>query len=225
MRKKLVLIVLILILGLAATLHLYFIENTSGASLFWNANKAYLFLEGSRTGYRVSYLRFPLVIAEQYLGGVPTRDTWKPYVVVVEITPEHVERFVFDNTTFSLTGSGPMGQFIYGGSGKGLVRWTGSGFQAATPEEAREIRTMNLPFNYDDLNGWSARGGLPDDGNVVVTLAGKQVTLVSRSSGKWGLDVSIDLLRPGQAPERLWNGGDRRQRVSKTQYYQTFGKR
>jgi len=222
MRKTWILGAFVLILGLSATLHLYFISDGTGPLLFWNVDKAYLFIQGGRLGYRVSYLKYPLVVAEQYLGGVPEPDASNDYVVIAEITPVTLHRSVFENTGFSLIGSGPMGQFIYGGSDSGPVKWTGNSFEPTTTEELQKLRRINFPFNYDNLNGWSARGHLPD-GKTVIELAGKQVTLVR--SGLGYKETSIDLVRPGQSPERIWHAEVRAHRVSKAEYYNTFGKR
>lgn len=220
MRRRWILGSFALIVGLSATLHLYFISDGVGPVLFWNVDKAYLFIEGGRLGYRVSYLRYlPVLVMESLLRYVPEPDEKNDYVVVVEITPETLHRFVFENTGFSLIGDGPMGQFIYGGSNGGPVKWTGTKFEPTTPEELQKLRRINFPFNYDNLNGWSARH-LPD-GKTVIGIGGKQVTLVR--SGLWYKETTIDLLRPGQDPERIWHA-EETHRVSKEEYYKTFGK-
>jgi hypothetical protein len=218
-RKAWILGTLALAVGLAALLDVYFVSEVSGATLLWNSDKAVLFLQGGRLGYRASYLQYLVEPLLEWLHYVPLPDEKTDFVFVVEITPAAVHRYEFENTGFSLRG--PMGQFIYGGTDRGQVKWTGTRFEPSTAEELQRLGRINFPSNYDNLNGWCGRWDLPD-GKTVIELGGKQVTLIR--SGLWYKEISVDLSRPGHAPERIWYMNFEPHRVSKGKYYSVFVK-
>jgi|SRR5271157_5922019 len=221
LRNKWVSGTLVLIVGLAAILHLYFIEEDSGALLLWNKDKAYLIMHVGGLGYRMSYLRYVPELIMERLYYVPPPDAKNEYAVIFEITPETFHRFDFQNEDLRCVDA--MGQFIYCGSEKrGFVKWTGSKFEPASPEKPHELMRANLPFNYDNIHGWSKRSDLPD-GKTVIELGGKQVTLVR--TGVEGKEIAVDLLLPGRSPERIWYLDERAHKVSKAEYDRVFGKR
>jgi len=221
MRNKWVISAVVLILGLAAMLHLYAIREGCGALLLWNKDKAYLIMHVGGLGYRMSYLRFvPEPILER-LYYVPPPDAKIDYAVIFEITAETVHRFDFQNENLECVGA--MGPFIYCGSEKrGFVKWTGSKFEPASPEKPYELMRANLPYSYDNINGWSKRGYLPY-GETLIDLGGKQVTLVR--TGVEDKEIAVEILRPGQPPQRIWYLNERVHWISKAEFDAVFTKR
>ena len=220
LRNRWVLGIALSIVALAAALHLYFIREGSGAHLLWNDDKVYLIIKVGRLGYRMSYLRYlPEPVLER-LYYVPPPDVKNDYSVIFVITPETVQRFDFE--TIGLSCGHPMGRSIYCGSNRGLLKWTASTFESASPEDAKKLVAINFPSNYDNINGWSERWDL-SAGTTVINLGGKKVVLVR--TGLQSSEIAIDLLRPGQPAERIWYLNERTHVVTKAEYQQAFESR
>jgi hypothetical protein len=83
-----------------------------------------------------------------------------------------------------------------------------------------------MPDFDNDANGWSRRGFGPGPGDAKFAIEagnifGISVTTLAPKVNSNGA-VSIDLLRAGKAPERIWEFYARRGRVSRTEYWHAF---
>ncbi len=110
----------------------------------------------------------------------------------------------------------------------GLCWWTGDRFEKATQEEKRRLggisRLTKADFENDD-SGWSRRefGAGPAELKFTIYLGdGIQFSVnnVAREDG--GGTISIDLLRPGKAPERIGDFDAHDGSVSKAEYQHVF---
>jgi hypothetical protein len=151
-------------------------------------------------------------------------------VTVIRITESSVERHVVD-VADTRPGSGPgfytpiEGQ-IYANDPDlgGLSKWAGDHFVAATDEERKRLSNIDhltLP-DIDNVNGWSKRGL----GGQYTVAVGNKFSLLARNEAttREYPRISIYLLRPAQAPERLWHLDQTPHTVSRSVYKRTFEK-
>jgi hypothetical protein len=221
-KKSVVIAVLALALLIVGSFTNHYVLTASSVDLLWNANYIYLFSGVTQRGYRINYFLYPVEAIREYLGAVPSPNNQRFSVVVLRIDSDTVERYdvedvhlgsihVFENT-------------IYASDLKNtrLIKWTGAQFVPASSDENQRLGAHINRFptpNFSNVDGWSARRG--PDGEYRIQLAGKTLTLLIR--GGTGQDVaSIDLARPGEAAKTIWSLDERRQKVGKDQYEQTF---
>ncbi len=221
-KKTVVIAVSVLALVILGSFTNYYLLAASSVDLLWNANDVYLFSGVVERGYRINYLLYPIEAIREYLGAVPSPDNQRFSVVVLRIGSDAVQRYdiedvhlgsihVFENT-------------IYASDIKNarLIKWTGAQFVPANSDEKQRLGANINRFpapSFSNVGGWSARLG--PDGEYRIQLAGKTLTLLIK--GGAGQDVaSIDLTRPGEAAQTIWSLDQRRQKVGKDQYEQTF---
>ena len=190
---------------------IYYIREDSAGTLLWSADEAYLFMSVVRRGFGISYLEYPWAIFEQFLNAPPFPDDRRVSLVVIRVTASAVERQVVDfpaDTAHAPTFLTPFDKSIYANCQGVLCRWTGTRFQPASDTEQRRLdRTNRLSVpNFNGVEGWSRQGvgSVTGDSQFSADVGGK-VTLVvklgnSTKSAYGG--ASVDLLRPGRAPER-----------------------
>ncbi len=171
------------------------------------------------------------MVLEQILHGGRDADDNLSSLMVVRITPTTVERHVVDPGTGRDLYT-PFEDRIYANCPDigGLCRWAGDHFERATGEEQRKLDGINrlIQREIDNEKGWSKHGLGPAPVDYKFTIKADDKFELSVSNvvaKKYGYGaVSVDLLRPGQAPERIWYlGGDPR-RVSKAEYERVFGR-
>jgi hypothetical protein len=240
MKKWQKLAVIAAILGIVvagfASLKIYFIRDDSAGNLLWNADEAYLFMNVSRRGIRMSYLEYPLVLLKEYLHGVYGPDDQRTSVTVVHVTAAGVEHHVVEmldeeqaNTPDLYT---PFEGGIYANCHGSLCKWTGNKFETATEEEQRQLGGTNHLSAKDidkSTGGWSKRSftaasvdyRVAEDVGEKFTLAVRNKLLEPRGHST----VSVDVARPGQPPEPIWQCNGRPRRVSKTEYERAFERR
>jgi hypothetical protein len=221
----------------AASLRTYTIVEGGGGYALWNAHEAYLFISVSQKGYHCSYLKYPLEVIGEYLYAVPLPDDNLRSFMVIRITPSTVERHLVDLKGIA-PGSGPdlytpFEDRIYANCPDlgGLCRWAGDQFERATEEEQRKLDGINrlIQKDIDNVNGWSKQGFGPGPINNKVTIKPNDkfelsvANLAADGSG-YGA-VSVDLLRPSQAPERICYLDGHPRRVNKAKYEHVFGRR
>jgi hypothetical protein len=235
MKTVIVLVVLGLVLAASVSLKVYFLTDHVGATLFWRGDEAYLFLGAGHTGYRFSYLEYPLVVVREYFHAPPLPEHRRGSSLVIRVTPSIVERHVIDETEDSGTGPGFMTPFDDGFyamcSGAVLCKWTANGFEPATEEEQRGHDGVNRlvrgSMNNQIVNGWHVRESFRSPGDHAEVEIGKNLVISVQNHATdvraypW---VSVDLQRIGQAPERLYNADGSPRRVSKSEYAQVFRK-
>jgi hypothetical protein len=147
---------------------------------------------------------------------------------VFRLTPETVQRF--ESQDISVDYFTPLGKTIYANHEGKVMKWSGDYFEPATPQEQERLDNAHLQFTYDftDIEGWSRRYNLINSNNAetkfIIELEGKTLIFVGKYHHINRLDSesSIDLLRPGRAPERLWYTDNRLRRVNKIEYEHTF---
>jgi hypothetical protein len=219
------LVVMLIAIGFASIyLHVYYLANAAGGELWWSAGETYLFIDVTSRGYRMSCVQYLEEVVMEYFGAprLPSKNRFS--VVVLHITPQAVGRYTqqIHLGSYDLFAGGIYARNL---DNEVLVRWTGTHFEPATSAESREFqRNVNsLPSGayFADVDGWSRRMG-PPDGNYTIELGGKPITLVVKSGRMNGL-TSVDLLRPDQAPKRIWYLDDEPRRVSKIEYERVFG--
>lgn len=234
LNKKMILLLIVLTaVMIAASLHTYYIRTQAGGDLFWNADEAYVFLDIGARGYRFSYLQEFYWRVREAFGDVRLRDREHHSVVVLRVTPETVQRYVVDDMhpgSFDFfDGSIYAGDLDKEG---GLLKWTGTHFEQPSPEEQRKLKggaALANPPSFRNVNGWSKQQGLglkefDYQAEFPIELGGKPITLVAKSVNV-ASELSIDLLRPGRPPERIWYLDQRPRRVSKAEYERQFARR
>ena len=110
----------------------------------------------------------------------------------------------------------------------GLCRWADDRFEKATEEDKRRLgdisRLTKADFENDD-GGWSRRelGAGPAERKFTIHLGdGFQLSVNNVARGDGGGTISIDLLRPGKASERIGDFDAHDRRVSKAEYLHVF---
>lgn len=238
--KNLIIISIIVVVALPAVLKRYTVRSEGSGELFWNAKEAFIFESVSQRGSRFSYWGYFFeAVREIFPFGASSPKNSHFYVVVLRITPTFVQRFTTDD--FWLGGVYPFDGSLYAGNllpGGALMRWSGSQFQRPGDEEVKRFyaNSQFLPPgpSYDNLAGWSKRTAageviresptrdIEKDSLATITVGGMSVTLVM-NSGFISNEAHIDLLRPHQAPERIWYLDQRPHEVSRSEYKAMFG--
>lgn len=216
----------------AASLKLYFIHDDDGDDLVWNSNEAYLFMGVARRGYRISYMEYPWATLKGLLSGVRLPDDERTSVTVVHITASGVEHHVVEmpdeppaNTPNFYT---PVRGYIYANYRGSLYKWTGNKFQTATAEEQRQLDGTNRLDETNMDKGWSKRGfgEASTDYQFVVDVGQTfKLEVTNKLLGRgWRGALSVDVVRPGQNPERIWYLDGHSRRVGRAEYEASFAR-
>src|ERR1700730_1822528 len=103
MSKKAImgLVTLVVIVGVLAFLHVYYISDGGDGTLFWNRDTAYLFLDLGSLGYRLTYLQYiGQSVKEVFgVGREPSNERYSN--VVFTINSGTVHRYVLDDMRLS----------------------------------------------------------------------------------------------------------------------------
>jgi hypothetical protein len=239
--KKIAIALIVASALLAAVFRLYAIQEGVGGLAIWNRAEAYVFIQVGRRGYSSSYLWFPWILfKERVIGGFAGAvepDDGRAFLVVIHVTPAGVERHVVgledpvngepgtDPTRYT-----PLDGRIYAAWAKlyGLCWWSGDHFEKA-PEEERQrfdgISRLTTGDFENDADGWSRRGfGAPSYGTLEIGV-GDQFKVLVNTVKLEGTDlgtVSINLQRPGRAPDRIAEFEAREGSVSRAEYRHAF---
>jgi hypothetical protein len=222
------------VVALLALLHVYVVRDDGGAYLLWNGHDADLFVCNSPRGFRISYLRYPWVILEQYLNAPPLPDNEKMSAAVIHVTSSAVERYDLDVPEGSIPPSiqTPIAGEIYANCEGSLCKWAGTHFEPASEEERRRLDGLDrlIPNDIDGgANRWSKRSigyalhdyqfsvGLGQDVTLKAELTNTQKAAYSKSS--------VYVLRTGKAPQRIWYLDGYPKSVSRAEYNQLFQRR
>ena len=188
MHKKTKTVVALVVLAVAlvasATLKVYYIRDGSGGTLFWRGDEAYLFLGAGHTGYRISYLEYPLARIMEYFYAPPLPQHRRGSLLVIHVTPSVVERHINDDRDDAATGPNFMTPFNDGFyavcSGAVLCKWTGNGFEPTTQEEQRRLdggnRLVRGSMENQIVNGWHVRYTSPPSAHFEVEI-GKNLVI------------------------------------------------
>ncbi len=243
LRKKTlgVLTVLVVIVVLLASVRVYYVRTEPSGDLFWNADNAYIFIGLNDQGRSFNYLGFAVEeLREIFPFGASAPSNKHSSVLVLHVTPNLIQTYSTDN--FWPTGITPLEGFLYTGDmlpGGALMKWSDTHFELATSKERTKLQLAlqgsRIPPtpSYNNIEGWSKRPvvgeivsesptvSVEKDAKVTIELGGKQVTFVM-NSGFITHKAYIDLIRPGQPPERIWSLDEDGHRVSRAEYERTF---
>jgi len=186
--------------------------------------KLCLFVHGDRRGYHVSYLGYLGELLKQHFGVIDSPDDENPFTSVIRITPAGTERYEVKGEYHYFT---PFDHVLYTGhNDQTLWKWAGTHFEKASIEEQTRLNGIQglSKKEFTDVNGWSGRYSvtskikeqfpLPVSG-ALITL---EVTTLNLTDG----EVSVDLRRPGTAPETIFRRSGRPHRVSASEYARVF---
>jgi hypothetical protein len=224
------------LLFLLISLKVYVIRGTGGGALYWNADEALLFIAENNYGARMSALRY---IAEPFLlslGDVRAPDDTRcRKTLVVGITDKDVH--VYDTDLYRYGGENGC-QFqaerfagnFYEVAWPKLWKWSDTRFDRPTPQEYGAYAealfagktVLQHPWEFDNVNGWSMRGFGQTGPTYQFTLNGQPVTILFHGETSHAEPLSVDLIRPGQAPQKIWSFDVRPHRVSKSEYETAF---
>ena len=240
-RKKTVMVFAVLAILVVVFAPIYYVQDGSGANLIWNGDQAYIFITVLHRGYRMNCLHLVAeFVMELFPFGASSPDDKSSSVIVLRIAPGNLQRFDFDN--MNLDAPDAMGQNIYvvnGENNGGLLKWFNDHFERTSVEEQTALRkaqaTGRIPVapSYENIDGWSrcpaagkvGRDALgiyaEKDAKVVIQVNGKPTTLVM-NSGFITHEAFIDLIRPGEASQRIWYLDKQTHRVSRAEYERTF---
>jgi hypothetical protein len=227
--KFLVVLVAAVIVALTFT-QMYHVREDTAGQLLWKGDRAYLFMSSARRGYHFKYLEYPWVIFKEYLRAPPIPNDQRRTLDVIRITPNTLERHVIEvegNTPDLLT---PFEGHIFANCEGTLCKWNETRFEPATEEEGRSLNGISKlsAIGFSDIDGWSKRRiDATTDGFQFSVELSKQVTLLVKQGNVYRSPYdssTIDLLRPGQPPEKLWHVDGNPRWVSKNEYERTFEK-
>jgi|ERR1700737_2421855 len=230
----LVFLALALVLALSASLQIYFVEDFSIGTVFARGDEAYFFVGHSREGFHPSYLKYLGAVVAAKLNVPTPSDDQRGSGLVIHVTPSMVERFVFEDTDENATSVSFMTPFDDGFyalcAADIFCKWTSKGFRPATKEEERSHGGVGGLFRGTDidliLNGWHEHRTtlLPGQHFKVEFGQGFELDVQNHATEMSYTSVSVDLLRPGQPPESLYNVSGIPRRVSKAEYERIFKK-
>ena len=223
-------VALVIFLTVLSLPTVYYIGNGIDGTLFWKGNEAYLFTAESKAGYHFSYLAFPLVLAVQFYWAPTPASKWG-CPLVIHVTPTAIERqhgacgdqqvqanFVtpYDNNFYAVC------------EGATLCKWAENGYVTATAKENKRLDVGVLPAiargNNEVISGWRLHH-FPDAGDQFEARLtdGSVITVGNRAkhlrSYPW---VVVDLLRPDQSAQELYNVNGLPRIFSKKAYVATF---
>lgn len=232
------LIVLVVAVILAASLHVYMVRGYGSGYLLWNQNEVYLFVPVAYFGYRMTYLGFVRAMIEAAFLGVAQPNKKHFSLVVLRITPTAIQRYTADNIYIS--GIEPFDGVLYTGNmlpGGTLMKWSGTSFEPVPADEAKTYyaNVGKLPPgpSFDNVGGWSMRTAAGEvlrhsptdytekDAKVTLRLDGEETTFVM-NSGYISYQAYVDLLRPGKPAERIWEYNERPHMISRAEYQHIF---
>ncbi|HXZ39619.1 MAG TPA: hypothetical protein VEG68_02685 [Terriglobales bacterium] len=237
MRRKTMFIAVIVIAAAAtvtaASLRIYFLDDSGGGDVLWNTDSAYLFIDNIQRGYRFSYLWYPVEVLGEYFYAVPLPDAQRVHLRVFEVTSGGIQRRTIDEGTDPANSPSfytPFGGQIYAWCPGVVCRWTGNTFESVGSSEEQNIGGMSglSSTDFTNVKGWSKRGfgTAPVDYKFTIQVADKfEISVDNRSmiKSRFG-GASIELLRPGRPPERIFYLEGNPRRVSRAEYERIFGR-
>jgi hypothetical protein len=239
-RSLIILAVVIVLLVLLTYPKVYVVRGAmNGGTIFWNANQALIWVSERSDGLHAGYIRYELDPFFTALGLVrQPSDQHCSKTVLIRITDTDVQTFDTDLYRYpeerycDFTLQLFKGQF-YAVAWPKFWKWSGNQFIRSTPQEygayataaaAGELESQSS-WKFDNVDGWSMRAfgqGLPE---YDLTLGGRPLTILFSGASWPPKPEFIDLVRAGQAPQRVWALDAEPHRVSKSDYERIFGTR
>jgi hypothetical protein len=205
--------------------HVHFVRQGAGQTLLWNKDEAYLFVDVTSFGYRLTYAQYLLEIVKEYFRVVRPSDLRRSSVTIFHITPGNIQRYIADD--LSLHPYVPIAGSIYANRQGTVMRWTGSDFEpVASDQQARFFDLIfKAPRELNDLDGWSEREGLSgfDAENKYSLEIGGQPMTLNVKTVRLADELSIELHQPDHPPRQIYYLDQRSHRVSSAEYFRLFG--
>ena len=213
-------------IAMMAFVKLHFLrDENGGGEVLWNADEAYLVMADNPVGYRISLLGYLLESFKEHFYAPALANDDKLILSIIRITPNGAERHVAESTV-GISAITPIGGEIYAKCSGGVCKWTGMRFQLLSDREETDMGGQGRlsEGEFGNVNGWSRRGinatrvgRNPSHVDFPINLNGRITLLVHE-----GNPVSVDLIRPDHAPERVWFHEQSTRRVSAAEYRQVF---
>jgi hypothetical protein len=211
-------------------------QSMSDGKLYWNTNEALLFITEANEGAEMSYARYALEPFFVSLGLVRLPSNKRcSATLVFRVTDHEVQRYDTDLHQYA---SEPYCGFhfdlfqghIYAVSWPRLWKWTGTAFEAATPEESRAFdeagaASLNSPPKFDNVDSWSMRELGQTKPEQKMVLNGQPLMIVFHGATWPPKPLSVELIREGQTAQAIWSLDDEPRRISKSEYEYVFGHR
>jgi hypothetical protein len=208
----------------------YYVGNDIEGTLYWKGNEAYLFTGESKAGNHFSYVTFPFVLAVQFYWAPYPADRWG-CPLVIHVTPTAVEqqRGACGDQQVQANFVTPYDDHFYAVcEGATLCRWANHGYIPATEKEKKRLDVGVLPAlareNDQVISGWRLHY-FPDAGEHFEVLLSDGSVISVRNRAKHLRSyplVVVELVRPDQSKESLYDGNGVPQIVSKKTYTATF---
>jgi hypothetical protein len=226
MRRVILFVFILAAICLAlASVKLDFINAVAGGHLYWNDHEAFIFVNVVHRGHRSSYLKLPVELAKEAIGGVLPTDDQRSSVLVFRITPETVQRYVKENS--NLGSYRPVSDRIYARGNDGLLwKWSGTQFDQADSQELHNFEAGPYPPSpeYDQFDGWSCRYeilGRTSLVNVPLKINNETLAITVKKDAR---EVSVALTRPGGVTETIWSLETAPRKVTQSEYERLFAK-
>jgi hypothetical protein len=170
---------------------------------------------------------------KELLGGVYMAEDSRVSTTVIRVTPSAVQQYVIDfgkepgDAPMFLT---PFDDGIYAiCPGVVLCKWEGNTFRPATDDEQRQHDGIDRLFRGDNnnqtVNGWSVRALRDSPGDQFSVELGPKMRIVATNtatSDRQFIKMFVEVLRSGQAGEKLYSTDASPRRVSKSEYEHLF---
>jgi hypothetical protein len=212
----------------------YLMRGSAGGTLYWSSQEAIVIIESSTQGAHMGCARYALEPLLVSLTDVRQPDDWRcSGILVIRVTDGDVESHdtdLYRNAEDPYCGMHTVvfQDQIYMGyfnNQNKIWRWSDTHFVAATEKELRGFDPVKAPsfgYQFDNIDGWSMRTLAQGNPKYQLALNGEPVT-ISFSGEMWPQEpVSVDVQRPGQPAQRIWEFDGRPHRVSKPDYQHIF---
>lgn len=223
---KATIVVAAIALVVAASRSLYFIREGHGGWVLSNESEAYIFIGISRDGLEISALRYPWMIFREHLHGVEPPTDQRAFLTVLHVTQSAAE--IHRITEYGDTSPAfftPIEGKIYANCPAlgGLCRWARDHFERADPAERMRLGGFDHLTGREtptDPWGWSKVGFRP---TFTVKVDDQCSLVINNPLDSFGQGpITIDRIRPGNPPERIWEYRLRGGRVSGAEYERAF---
>jgi hypothetical protein len=212
---------------LSVLIQLHFVSDHAGATVFQRGSEAYLFLGGGHNGWHFPAALYPAIVAKEYFNAPTAPSDVDAKSLVIRISPDGTQRWTNPSANIAFLTPFPDGFYALC-PGSVLCKWTETGFRQATPEETQGIRVDDLRHGTLDnqlINGWTTHELKFSPGDHFEVHLPENVTIrvADHTTREFGRpDVTVDLLRPGQPAERIYQANASSRLVSASQYARLF---
>jgi hypothetical protein len=215
--------IIVAIALLLAYIKVYVVRSGASGTLYWNGDKALLFIQVGTSGVRLSSARYALEPFLVSLGDVRPPDNHRCVdSFVIQITDKDVQRY--ETPGYCYENYVVFKGHIYTGlpGVRQLYRWEGTRFETATQEELRGFDPIATArgFQFDNVEGWSKREQALGHVTYPLTLNHQQVTYIS--SGDHDSPLTVYVKFQAAPPQKIWYFENGAHPVGKKEYEAIF---